>query len=116
MNGSRPRREAWTTTTALSAILFAIVLALFAIPLFRELQLKINDTLFRLAPIPRKQSPLVLILIDDESLREYGRWPWSRALVAKLVSRSADAGATVIGVDILFSEPQSAESDAMLIH
>jgi CHASE2 domain-containing sensor protein len=113
---SRPRREAWTTTTALSAILFASVLALFAVPLFRELQLKINDTLFRLAPVPRKKSPLVLILIDDESLREYGRWPWSRALLAKLVRGSTEAGATVIGVDILLSEPQSAEADAMLIH
>ena len=85
-----------------------------AIPVVRDFQLRIADTYFRTAPPPLQPSPVVLVLIDDESLREYGRWPWSRARVAELVRNLDRAGARVIGLDILFSEPQSAGIDREL--
>ena len=56
----------------------------------------------------------MLVLIDDASLREYGRWPWSRELLGRLVQKIADSGSGVIGLDVLLSEPQSAEADAAL--
>ena len=57
---------------------------------------------------------MVLVLIDDESLQQYGRWPWSRELLAKVVHKIADDGASVIGLDILLSEPQSPPADLAL--
>ena len=57
---------------------------------------------------------MVLVLIDDESLRRFGRWPWSRTLVSKLVLALDHAGASVIGMDILFAEPQAGDADGEL--
>jgi adenylate cyclase len=49
----------------------------------------------------------VLVLIDDPSIREIGRWPWSRAVMADAVARLAAAGARTIGIDLLFAEPEA---------
>ena len=40
-----------------------------------------------------------LVLIDEPSIRELGRWPWSRDKQAQLVTAIADDGAKVIGID-----------------
>jgi signal transduction histidine kinase/CHASE2 domain-containing sensor protein len=55
-----------------------------------------------------------LVQIDEDSLRTYGRWPWSRTLLAELVNNLTEAGASVIGLDMLLSEPQSPEADRAL--
>lgn len=48
----------------------------------------------------------VIVAIDEPSLAEIPhQWPWPRALHGQLVSRLRAAGATVIGLDILFAEP-----------
>ena len=114
MTTARPRQREWWRTLSLAAILFLVVMTMTAIPVVRDFQMRIADTYFRTAPPPLQPSPVVLVLIDDESLREYGRWPWSRARVAELVRNLDRAGAQVIGLDILFSEPQSAGIDREL--
>ncbi len=114
MTTTRPRRREWWRTLSLAAILFLIVMAVTAIPVVWDFQVRIADTYFRTAPPPLQPSPVVVVLIDDESLREYGRWPWSRERVAELLRNLDRAGARVIGLDILFSEPQSAAIDREL--
>ncbi len=52
-------------------------------------------------------SDVVIVAVDDPSLEQFGRWPWSRALMAQLVDRLTNAGAAVIGFDIVQSEPAS---------
>ena len=46
------------------------------------------------------------MLIDDASIREVGRWPWSRAVIAEGLARLAAAGARTIGIDLLFAEAE----------
>ncbi len=48
-----------------------------------------------------------LIDLDEQSLQEFGQWPWPRHLVAKLVSILTESGAASIGLDILLAEPDS---------
>jgi adenylate cyclase len=43
---------------------------------------------------------------DDRSLREIGRWPWSRAILAEIVRRLAGAGVRTIALDLLLAEPE----------
>lgn len=50
---------------------------------------------------------IVIVAIDEESLQTLGRWPWSRSLHAELINRLQKTGSNVIGLDILFSEPQN---------
>jgi adenylate cyclase len=76
--------------------------------------MRIADTFFRLAPSAQVQPKVVVVAIDDESLQRYGRWPWSRTLLARLTDTLAKDGASVVGLDILLSEPQSPVADKTL--
>ena len=49
---------------------------------------------------------VVVIAIDDASIRNIGRWPWSREVHAKMTETLANAKAKVIGNLVFFSEPQ----------
>ena len=49
---------------------------------------------------------LAVIAIDDVSLQNIGRWPWSRKVLADMTDKLVAARAKVIGYTILLSEPQ----------
>jgi signal transduction histidine kinase len=114
MKTGKEGRRGWWRNPGLSLVLFVLVLALSAIPGIRDAQVRLSDSYFRLAPAPGHGSPVVVVLIDDDSLQKFGRWPWSRSLLARLTNNLSRAGAQVIGLDILLSEPQSAEADTAL--
>ena len=114
MTADAPRHGGWKTILTLSAALFVLTAALSAIRLVHDSEQRLTDTLFRVTSPDSERSKVVLILIDDESLQQYGRWPWSRVLLAQLTRNLANAGATVIGLDILLSEPQSTEADTAM--
>ncbi len=66
---------------------------------------KIFD-LYQIAhPRVAEDYPVTIVDIDDRSLKALGQWPWSRAVVARLVDRLADGGAAAIGFDTIFAEP-----------
>lgn len=56
---------------------------------------------FRSAP----DDDIVIVAIDDRSLAEIGRWPWSRGVHAALIERLAELEARVIAFDIILHEP-----------
>ena len=47
---------------------------------------------------------VVIVAVDDQSLEDVGRWPWSRRLIAQLVERLVADDAAVIGFDVVQSE------------
>jgi eukaryotic-like serine/threonine-protein kinase len=49
---------------------------------------------------------VAVIAIDEQSLANIGRWPWSRDVIADMVEKLAAAKAKVIAPVVLFSEPQ----------
>lgn len=59
---------------------------------------------------------IVIIAIDDESLNRIGRWPWPRSIHARLIDKLEKESPAVIGMDIIFSEPdnQDPQSDQLL--
>ena len=56
---------------------------------------------------------IVVVTIDDKAMREFGNWPWKRALHAQMADRLAAAGAKRIFFDINFSYPADARDDAI---
>ena len=48
---------------------------------------------------------IIVVAIDESSLSKLGRWPWSRSHHAHLIDRLNKDGALVIGLDIVFAEP-----------
>ncbi len=51
-------------------------------------------------------SAIVIVDIDEKSLKEQGRWPWPRNKIAELITKTQAAGATVIALDMGFPEPE----------
>lgn len=98
----------------LVAVVILLSVTVSRIPLVCEFGVRLTDSYLRTAPQPKLPSNVVLVLIDDESLAQHGRWPWSRTKLAELVTALSRANAQVIGLDILLSEPQSPEADAQL--
>ena len=54
---------------------------------------------------------IVIVKVDDESLRDVGRWPWPRRYHAELVDRLTQAGASRIFFDIGFYGPTDSDDD-----
>jgi adenylate cyclase len=60
----------------------------------------------RIAPRePPPDTPVLIVDIDEASLKQIGQWPWPRSVMAQLVEKLHQAGAAVIAFDVLFSEP-----------
>ncbi len=66
----------------------------------------IYDTRVKLT-MPRGVDKRIVILdIDEKSLGEIGRWPWSRKLMADVVNKLFDKyGILVLGFDVIWAEP-----------
>jgi diguanylate cyclase (GGDEF)-like protein len=60
----------------------------------------------------RVSDEVVVVAIDDASLHNLGQWPWSRRVHGQLLERLTGMGAKAIAFDILFAEPETADSQA----
>ena len=101
---------------ALPAAIFAVVASLAAWwPAWQALDRRVFDALTVWTAPHRANQPIVLVAIDEESMRAIGKqWPWPRGLHAELIDRMAKAGAIAIGIDILLAEPSDPGEDAKL--
>jgi adenylate cyclase len=65
---------------------------------------ELRGKLFEVSTIPAPTSPIVIIEIDEASIRELGAWPFRRALHARLLDRISAWKPLVIGLDIIFPQ------------
>ncbi len=104
----RPPTNIWGTLLALTVAF--VLLAAFLIAGNSGLPLRLEnemlDLRFRLRPPHAPPVPIVVVEIDDRSIAEIGRWPWSRQVLAQLLDRIKSASPKVICLDLLFTEPQ----------
>ncbi len=76
-------------------------------PNFTEfIELKLYDLKFRFRGERPPSSEVVILAIDDESLKKVGRWPWSRSDIARLIKMVKAAGPRVVALDIIFAEKE----------
>ena len=78
------------------------------------LDLRFNDLKYKLRKPTVSDAPVALIALDDASVREIGRWPWSRELVSEMTEKLIDNGVNSVAFDVIFSEPEKGflEADA----
>ena len=93
---------------AIGLILTVVVLILFSIRLdfIDVVDAKLFDLRVRLLASRRVDDRIAIVAIDDESITKLGRWPWPRARIGAAVDLLAGQGARVIGLSLLFSEPE----------
>ncbi|MGA7262612.1 MAG: CHASE2 domain-containing protein, partial [Stellaceae bacterium] len=98
------------------AVLFAAAGARVAAPdLLERMSLICFDLYQRAAPRkPEGDTPIRIVDIDDDSLKKIGQWPWPRTLVAQLIDKLREAGATIISFDIDFAEPDRTSPKLLL--
>ena len=70
-----------------------------------ELRLRAFDLFQVMKPRVATQRPVVIVDIDEESLKSIGQWPWPRTRVADLITRLTQIGALAIAFDVVFAEP-----------
>src|ERR1700687_2563125 len=76
-----------------------------------ELSRRAGDMYFRLRENQGTSPDVALVLIDDASLERYGRWPWKRSFLAKVVRAASAERPKALGLDILLSEPEDETED-----
>ena len=103
--------------TALLVILVEVIgLSLRVTTPLERLEFSTRDTLMRLRGVRPPHEAIVIVAVDDFSFNWTNQqWPWPRAYLAEIVNWLNDAGARVIGLDILLFEPDDdPEGDAAL--
>ncbi|MCX5665603.1 MAG: diguanylate cyclase [Candidatus Omnitrophica bacterium] len=92
------------------SIILCVVYASWISPLnpIQIANLKIIDSFFYLSskfnPLPKAGQDIVLINIDDSSLREVNiQWPWPRSVIAEIIKKISANAPAAICVDFVFA-------------
>jgi len=63
---------------------------------------------------PVLSQDIAVVAIDETAIEKYGQWPWKRDVLADIVWRLREAGAGIIVMPMLFSEPDRLGGDMAL--
>jgi len=86
------------------AAVFCMALYMHGSTFLEGLEDKSLDLRFRLRGVKEPGNRVAIVEIDEGSIRDLGRWPWSRVREAELLDKLKEAGAKVVAFDIIFSE------------
>ncbi len=82
--------------------------------LFSSFEKRIDDTYFKIRGKKPGDKNIIIVDIDEKSLKELGQWPWSRDKVAQIIKNLTDYGAGIIGLDIVFAEKDNSSPKLVL--
>lgn len=101
-----PTKKALRRTILLVNLLATLLLIILYIttPFGEFLDLKATDFLLNYKVTQPEKAETVTVAIDDNSLSQYGQWPWPRYRLAMLLDKIQQSGAKIIAVNILFPE------------
>jgi len=89
-----------------SSGIIAILVLLYSFGAFSGLQESLHDPLHGYE-VPQK---ILILAIDDVSLKDIGRWPWERDVYEQIIPKLTNA--TAVGIDITFFE-ETEKDDAL---
>ncbi|MBI5815855.1 MAG: adenylate/guanylate cyclase domain-containing protein [Nitrospinae bacterium] len=85
-------------------MLAVLAAAAFRPPYFVEaFEVRIYDLLIKYTAPNQPDPRIVIIGIDQKSLDTFGRWPWPRDVIGRLVSKLKEFGVKVTALDVTFS-------------
>lgn len=98
-----PVVQSWLIGAAVA--LFALVMAVLDPRPVEVLRLAGFDQMQRAMPRKGGSDGVVVVEIDEASLRELGQWPWPRTRLAQFVATAHAQRAVVVAMDVLLAEP-----------
>ncbi|WP_417429056.1 CHASE2 domain-containing protein [Kiloniella sp.] len=94
------------TTTILVAVLFCVVALKVSDPwAIRILRHNTFDVFQKISPNQEETQNIVLVEIDEKSLKAKGQWPWQRNILADLTHKILLQSPRALAIDIVFPEP-----------
>ena len=103
-------KKNWLWDIFLGALLTGIVALGYkipkSIPLLREIELKSYDWRSQLRQTLDSGRQIAIIAVDNNSISQFGRWPWPRSRMAELLDKLKDSHPRVVGLDFVYSEPE----------
>lgn len=90
---------------SLSVMLISIIaLYIFFPKSLESIDNRLRDYMFILrGEIPQNEK-VIIVDIDEKSLKQIGQWPWSRDVLSVMLENLTNAGVAIIGFDIVFAE------------
>lgn len=76
-------------------------------------ELRLYDLRMRLLETKGQDENIILVNIDDASIRNLGRWPWSRSIIAQGLEKIAKGDPKAVGLNVFFGETE--ESGGLLV-
>ncbi|HEV7317397.1 MAG TPA: CHASE2 domain-containing protein [Ensifer sp.] len=105
----------WQRQLKLLALSVSVAIALSLVTLsngWLHNELRSFDYLSTIETPPLPDDGPIIVAIDEPSMTEIRRrWPWPRALHARLIEALRKAGARAIGIDVIFAEPSTNPAD-----
>jgi len=107
------KRKVWPVGVGLAITFFQLYWMNTSNPLLIEIRQRLDWIIYdmrlfyNLEDNPEPSQDIVLIDMDERSLSEQGRWPWSRLVMADLINKLGDAGVVVTAIDVSFPEPEN---------
>ena len=77
-----------------------------------NLDQRLGDLLFRMRGNRPTSGRVALVLIDDATLARYGRWPWPRRELARLLRVTSSFHPKAVGIDILLADREDEANDS----
>jgi len=84
--------------------IFLSALYIFSPGILRSFDDRMRDAYFLYRGEMPNGGSVVIVDIDEASLRALGHWPWSRDKLSKIIENLTSAGVAVIGIDAVFAE------------
>ena len=85
-----------------------LVLSILRVDFLDNLELKFYDLRMNMRETPGDSDEIVIVDIDDDSIDKLGRWPWPRSLMAQGIQKVHEASPKLIGLNMIYSEPEEA--------
>ena len=101
-------------TLILVTFFFETLLYFTPSALLSQLEYKLKDAMFLWRGEQKAHEAITILDIDERSLEALGQWPWSRDKIAKILNNLTQAGAGIIGLDIVFAEEDASSPHRVL--
>jgi len=85
---------------------FFLTLKLIHVEFLDTLELKLYDMRMSLMGDSKGAVDIAIVDIDNDSIEKLGRWPWPRGLLAAGIRKINAGDPRIIGLNIIFSEPE----------
>src|SRR5262245_44434931 len=107
---SRIKGAVW----AAAIVLLSATLSMWIVWHVPGLEMSARDWLMRQRGLLQPPDDVVIVAIDEPSLKRFGRFPWPRSLMARALDSLTSARPKAIALDVLYVETTTKADDAAL--